>query len=270
MSPLLPALLAPALLAFDLLKTDALSTRIGEVTARAQGPVLVAAAGGDAWRTLAHLRHDGGATWQVERVSLMGDVDTEMLHVLTAAHARCGLRVAPGGLDGEWIVSEHGDCGQGALAGTDDAGWLDSADSGHKARGAHPANTPSTPANAAPAATPMADLDPTTLLLLDKTVPDPTTALLSSTIVGFGAGHFYAHDATSGWVHAGLQAGGILVFGLGRMVADQAFTSDGVAAGQAISVVGASLFVGSRLVDAATAPYAASADARRQIERQLR
>lgn len=268
MSLPLALLLSSVLLGFDVLKTDALGARIGEVTTRAEGSVLVAAAGGDAFRALSRLQKESGAAWEVERVPLMGDVDSEMARVLKSARKRCGLRIAAGGLEGEWIVSEHGSCGQGSAASAEDPGWLPGGEAGQGSRGER--GRAERDAEPSGAEAPVGTLDPATLLLLEHTVPDPTTALLSSAIVGFGTGHFYAHDSSGGWLHAGAQAGGLALFGLGQLLGNQAFTPEGEKGGKALSAVGMVICVGSRLVDTATAPRAAAVDARRQIERQLR
>lgn len=247
-------------LAFDVLKTDAVLTRIHEVSGRAGGAIVVAAAGSDAERMLRRLvRAHPDAPCTLERVPLMSEPEEDMVRLLSRANSDCALRVAPGGLEGEWLVSEHGSCG--GEDGADVTGWLPV--DGEPNRPVRRSRRSEEPARAQVA------LDPTRLLLLERSVPDPTTALLSSFLVGFGSGHFYARNPRAGWLYAGLEAGGLAVYGMGRLGEAQALTSEGAGAARAVSVIGLAVAIGVRLVDAGTAPAAAHLEARRQIERQI-
>jgi hypothetical protein len=79
-------------------------------------------------------------------------------------------------------------------------------------------------------------------------LPDPQVAWSQSITIGFGTGHFYAHDPVAGGVHLSIQALGaaILAGGLAQK-------GNGTAAISA----GALIFIGDRIIDAVTAPLAA-------------
>lgn len=262
MTPALLLLLGAVAHAFDVLKTDALLPRVEEVAARAGGPIVVGAAGGESEQTLRRLlRARPELPCVLERAPLMGEAEADMQRLLQRAGYACGLRVAPGGADGEWIVSEHGACGQDPAAATAN-GWLPAEPPAARSSGRRTRREESVerPAEA---------LDPTRLLLLEQTVPDPTTALLSSFLVGFGSGHFYARDHRMGWLYAGLQAGGLALYGLGRFAGASALDEEDAETARLIGALGLGFSVGVRLVDAGTAPAAAHTEARRQIERNI-
>ncbi len=258
-------LLTTVAYAFDVLKTDDLLGRIEETSARAGGPVVVAAAGAASEQTLRRLlRLHPEAPCTLERVPLMGDAAEDMGRLLGRSQEKCGLRVSPGGVEGEWLVSEHGACG--ATREKPEVGWIAPVEP----EGAAPPSGEAPPSGVAPPPVPAAfpARESTQLLLLEKSLPDPTTALLSSFLVGFGTGHFYAKDARGGWLYAGLQAGGLAVYGLSRVAGSQAFTEEGETAAQVFGALGLGLSFGARLVDAGTAPGAAHVTSRRMIERQ--
>ena len=245
---------------FDVLKTEALIPHFEEVAARAGGPVVVAAAGGPADQTLKRLvRAAPEAPVLLDRVPVMGDQDDDMAKLLQRVGKPCGLRVSSGGIEGEWIVSEHGACG-GASAVVGE-GWTEPAPGEEPLPNAIPV---------APSGPMLPTMDPARLLLLDHTVPDPTTALLMSAVVGFGSGQFYAHNPRVGLIHASLQGAGLAVLGVARLAERDPITTSGGQIAHAIGNVGLTLMVGSRLVEAATAPGAAQAEAARQISREMR
>lgn len=259
-------------LAFDVLRTDALAARFAEVEARAAGPVVVAGAGSDAWRQLQRMSDSSPSpTWIAVRVPLMGEVDKEIGQVLAQTGRVCAVRVAKGGVEGEWFVSEHGVCGQAQRV---EPGWIPEPVATASGGSPEPAPVIEPPTVAETFAPPPVVVavprDDMAVVLLEHTVPNPTTALLSSAIVGFGAGHFYANDRDAGLVYLGTQAGGLALWGLGRLIAMDAWTDTGRAAAMGMAWTGLALTVGSRMVDTATAPDAAHAEARRQIELQLR
>lgn len=262
-------------LAFDVLKTDALIPHVEEVAARSGTTVVVAAAGGAADATLKRLaRAAPAAPLTLARVSLTGDADEDMTKLLDRLGKPCGLRVSPGGIEGEWIVSEHGACGGNAVPVPE--GWIDPAGSG--ARAANPEDAPTgeivAPIPVAPALTVAGPirptLDPARLLLLDHTVPDPTTALLMSAIVGFGSGEFYARRPRAGWIHAGVQGTSLAIAAAAHLAERSALTSTGHDVARAISGLALTVSVGARLVEVATSPGDAATEAGRQIERELR
>lgn len=268
--------LVSSAMAFDVLSTAALPDHFKEIENRVGEPPVVAAAGNDAWRTLQQLlRTSPPPSWTVERVPLMGEVDRDMARVLAETGRPCALRVSGGGTPGEWFVSEHGACG--APNYRLDRGWVPEDGAVGVASGTPAGVADGDGDEAASVLAPMLGSPQVggiplegRLLLLDHTVPDPTTALLSSALVGFGAGHFYAHDMDAGWLHLGLQAGGLGLWGLSALIKPAAWNPSGQTAAKAIGVLGLGITVGSRLWDAGTAPRAAEIEARRQIELQLR
>lgn len=250
--------------AFDVLKTEALLPHFEEVASRAGVSVVVAAAGGPADQTLKRLVRAAPETpVLLDRVPVMGDPEEDMTRLLARVGKPCGLRVSSGGIEGEWIVTEFGACGGPSAAVGE--GWT-----------APPTGDPLAPyaipesglgLGGSPAAP---SIDPARLLLLDHSVPDPTTALLMSAVVGFGSGQFYAHNPRVGLVHAGLQGAGLVVFGVARLAGNNALTTSGGEVARVISDVGLMIMVGSRLVEAGTAPGAAQDEAARQISREMR
>ncbi len=270
MPPALLLLLCSAAHAFDVLKTEDLLHRIDEVSARAGGPIVVAAAGGNTEATLRRmLRLHPEAPCTLERVPLMGEPQQDMSRLLERKGEHCGLRVSPGGTEGEWLVSEHGDCGGSARP--EEVGWIPTESASTETPLAVTVGEGSATSTSAsvPPPRPVGSPDPARLLLLEASLPDPTTALLSSVFVGFGSGHFYARDNRGGWLFAGLQAGGLAVYGLSRFAGAQSFTASGEQAARVFGTLGLTLTVGSRLVEAGTAPGAAHVAAQRQIEREL-
>lgn len=265
---LLMLLFASAAHAFDVLKTDDLLPRIEETSTRAGGPIVVAAAGASTEAALRRLlRAHPEAPCSLERVPLMGEPQQDMSRLLERSRVACGMRVSPGGAEGEWLVSFHGTCAE--LRATEASVWLGpEGEEGPLPTGEGLSVAAPQPALAVPAS-PGSTLDPTRLLLLERSLPDPTTALLSSAIVGFGSGHFYARDTKGGILYAGLQAGGLAVWGLSRFAGAQSFTAEGLRTSQVLGTLGLTLSLGARMVDAGTAPAAAHTTARRQIERQI-
>lgn len=259
----------PDALAFDVLKTEALLPRCEEVSARAGTTVVVAAAGGAADSTLKRLvRAAPQAPVLLERVSLMGDAESDMTRLLERMGKPCGLRVSPGGIEGEWIVSEHGACGGVAVPVAE--GWTPPVEGDPAAEGPPEGGAPEV---SAPPPRPLPvrpELTPARLLLLDHTVPDPTTALMMSAVVGFGSGEFYAHNPRAGWVHAAIQGTTLAVFGIARLAAADPLTETGGAAARAVGGVALTISLGARLVEAASSPGDAQAEAGRQIEREMR
>lgn len=260
--------LVSSAMAFDVLSTAALPEHFDEIQRRVGEPLVVAAAGNDAWRTLQQLLRTGPLpSWTVERVPLMGEVDRDMARVLAETGRPCALRVSGGGTPGEWFVSEHGACGVPNYKL--DRGWVLDDGSGGATVADGDADDLAGGQTPGPPPTVGIPLEGR-LLLLDHTVPDPTTALLSSALVGFGAGHFYARDMDAAWLHLGLQAGGLGLWGLSALIKPATWNPSGRTAAQAIGVLGLGITVGSRLWDTGTAPHAAEVEARRQIELQLR
>ena len=84
----------------------------GAVVMAIDPTATLAAAGGPADQTLKRLvRAAPEAPVLLDRVPVMGDQDDDMAKLLQRVGKPCGLRVSSGGIEGEWIVSEHGACG---------------------------------------------------------------------------------------------------------------------------------------------------------------
>lgn len=83
-------------------------------------------------------------------------------------------------------------------------------------------------------------------------MPDPHLAFDQSLVLGFGSGHFYAHDKPGGFTHLGLQTGGLLLTAAGAATLDNG--GDGP---RVLLLAGATTFLVSRIVDMVTAPLAA-------------
>lgn len=98
------------------------------------------------------------------------------------------------------------------------------------------------------------------LMALEAEAPDPTTALLASAFVGFGAGHFYAGDPQRGAIHAGIQGSGVLFF-VGGLLAKDVDTA------MALSNLGYTILAVGRLADIYTAPQTAHEQAARKIRK---
>lgn len=107
---------------------------------------------------------------------------------------------------------------------------------------------------------PLAD-DSWRQMYLEATLPDPHLAFNESLVLGFGSGHFYAHDKAGGFAHLGTQAGGLVLAasGLGMGWNNR---SD---APKVMIVTGALTFLTSRIIDMVTAPNAAHGYAARRI-----
>lgn len=91
--------------------------------------------------------------------------------------------------------------------------------------------------------------------------PDDTTAVLLSSIVGFGAGHFYADQPRAGNPHAllqGLSTAGLVGGGVLLVVVSPGHQpgsgSDDLLVPTAVLVTAGTLFLVDRIVDIATAP----------------
>jgi hypothetical protein len=191
---------------------------------------------------------------------------------------RCGLRLAR--VDTElWSVQEVGACGRDVPAPPAPAPAV--APAAPVVAPAAPVVAPPAPAAPPPAvvrppptAAVSAEADPaawrktqTDLLRLERSVPDPATALLLSTFVGFGSGHRYAGDDEAADLHLGVQAAGLGLYAVASTIAAALATSDPDAAGGAVFVagVGGGVFVIDRVVEAGFAPKKAHEGADRVL-----
>ncbi len=95
--------------------------------------------------------------------------------------------------------------------------------------------------------------------------PDPVVAVLESSIVGFGAGHFYSGNKEEGMAHLAVQGGSLGLYVIGALVAANASTSSGARAGSTMSSIGiVGLSVG-RIADVYRAPLSAEAARMRSL-----
>jgi hypothetical protein len=225
-------------------------------------PILVGAAGPEVEKVLEKMQHAGPVLpVQVVRVPTMGDAAAEMQRALASAGLRCGLRVTTahgGGLG----VETFGDCRSAA----------DFAASPQPPAPTAPAPAPpvAPPSQAVPrptpepppevASAPSLGLDRGDLLYVGRAwakAPDPAVALLESTLLGFGTGHFYAGNAEEGKIHLGIQAGGLVLSGLGTLLSVQARSSGGATFGMVLTSAGSAAFTIDRVVDIYRAPLSA-------------
>ena len=95
--------------------------------------------------------------------------------------------------------------------------------------------------------------------------PQPGTAMALSTVVGFGAGHFYSGNKEEGMAHLAVQGGSLGLYVIGALVAANASTSSGARAGSTMSSIGiVGLSVG-RIADVYRAPLSAEAARMRSL-----
>jgi hypothetical protein len=110
---------------------------------------------------------------------------------------------------------------------------------------------------------------------VDAETPDERTALTLSTAIGFGAGHFYSRRPDAGMAFAGTQGLGLLLGGVTlAMFLDEQADGPAVDTEEAqdaharrltsyfvVGSIGVSIAFGSRVIDAASAPGSARAEA---------
>lgn len=194
----------------------------------------------------------------------MGDVEVlasgDPSGALASAGVDCGLSLTKAGPGSYWNVTRIGSC-EAAPSHSEGASTtpVAPAAAGPPPRGSSPGP------RSAPMPPPRPAIDTDALgryLEVQVTAPDPTAALLSSTLLGFGAGHFYAGNTQRGATHAALQGGGILLTVIGVAVAPR---DPGLAS--ALTTIGGGTAGVSRVVDIWTAPYSARDEAQRMARR---
>lgn len=263
-------------------EVELVAAKVRTLSAQSSSTVLIGATTAELERALIRMiAHDPALRAKVVSVPLTGDAETEMGLALSSNGLLCGLRVA-GAADGSLKLQSFGTCdGKGVVRAPTVEPASRVADTATRAMSPTPADPPRTPAMPPSPATPSTPVvllappvaapavDPWKVLLVDHQVPDPTTAVLLSTFVGFGSGHFYAKDDEVGNIHASVQGSALGLVVVGRVLMITADTVDAADFGSILSNVGTIAFGVDRIVDAWTAPLAAHEEARRQIQRQL-
>ena len=250
-------------------------------------PILVAATGRDDTRSAERIvANYPGLALSVVTIPTVGDRDGEMALAMKRAGISCAVRVtaaSQGGLS----ATRYGVCLAAGAAATPTMTLAPAPTTPT----ATPLELPPTgavaPAAAAPvvlAATPivtapLAPPSPSTnasrgdLSLLraelwqvaaaEAAGPDPTAALMCSALVGFGSGHFYAGDMSSGTAHLAVQGGALLVSVIALGVAGQTGSQEAAQVyGAGIAVMGI-----ARVVEMWTAPGKADATATARLRR---
>ncbi|MFH1463012.1 MAG: hypothetical protein ABIO70_01365 [Pseudomonadota bacterium] len=239
-----------------------LEARLRELNRSVAEPILVGAAGGEAEKILDRMERNGPLPVRVVRVPTVGDAGVEMERALGSAGLRCGLRVTMAA-GSNLAIETFGDCRSAAEAAV--------ASELPPVPPAAPAAPPPSPAPVAAVPAPSVEapsgpgLDRGDLLYVGRAwakAPDPTVALLESTILGFGMGHFYARRPKEGAVHLGLQVVGSALSGLGYGIyADASVFDDNrrqkLAWGEGLMIAGGALFSTDRVVDIYRAPLSA-------------
>jgi hypothetical protein len=91
-------------------------------------------------------------------------------------------------------------------------------------------------------------------------LPDPATAFLQSSILGFGAGHFYAGNTNRGLAFLGVEGASVLLYGAMYFVAVHGNLDTNLPAQVGDGALG--IFIASRIVDMYMAPITAHQCAR--------
>jgi TM2 domain-containing membrane protein YozV len=222
------------------------SARLGE-------PYLVGAVGEKVERAVRRaLDAAPGVHVDLTRMPTIGDADAEMARALAEAGLRCGLYIAESS-SGGWSVTNHGDCRSVQAMRAEEGGASDEP--------AEPAvQAPPPPAPPRPPA-PASTSDAVVLwkiARLEAEAPDPAVALLESTILGFGTGHFYADKPARGWTHLGVQALGLGLSGFATWYGTtQAETTRQWNTADRLLTLGFVIYGADRVVDMYTAPISA-------------
>jgi hypothetical protein len=185
----------------------------------------------------------------------------------TAGQAACGVHVQRAGAGSFWALTETAGCSAPLVVAPPPLAAVPQAPS--------TAMTPSPPTVAAqplpvvgPPPLPMAVPPPPTqwssqkMLDLELAAPSPGTALLLSTLVGFGSGHYYAGDSASGGRHLGVQAAGFVVASVASIAASQSDNASGLGF---IELVGLTTLSVDRIIEVVNAPFKAHQTAARMV-----
>jgi hypothetical protein len=257
-----------------------LASKLRDLNKSTGEAVLLGAAGPEAEKALQRLQRDTPSVKvEIVRVPTMGDTRGEMERALAQAELHCALRVVPLGAS-SWQVDSYGDCrspqeramgvhteGSDSTLSTlaalseqvSDEGVGESPAAGSPAPSAPVPGTAAGPAPSSPTAQ-VHQLDRGDLRWAARSYaqgPEPVVALLESSIVGFGAGHFYSGNTDEGRKHLAVQGGSLGLYLVGMLVAANAETDSGVRTGVFVSNVGLAGFGVGRVVDIYRAPISA-------------
>jgi hypothetical protein len=125
-----------------------------------------------------------------------------------------------------------------------------------------PVVVPSLPPPVAAAPAPAGTWSDQRQLDLLLSAPSPATAMLMSTIVGFGSGHYYAGSKGSGTRHLAIQATAVVLAGIGSAVASSATDP---AFGNLVYNTGLAALIVDRAVEVINAPFKAHQTTARMI-----
>jgi hypothetical protein len=187
---------------------------------------------------------------------------------VAAAQAACGLHVRHVGPGSFWGIDESAGCTSKAPPPAAVAP-VPVATAVAPAPAAPVAMVTPAPVVAAPLPPPVAAAPPATGTWSDQrqldlllAAPSPATAMLMSTLVGFGSGHFYAGSPASGTRHLVIQAAAVALAGIGSAVASSA--SD-PAFGNLLYNGGLTARIVDRAVEVINAPFKAHQTTARMI-----
>lgn len=106
-------------------------------------------------------------------------------------------------------------------------------------------------------------------LYLEASLPDPHVAYAESLGLGFGAGHFYAHDKVGGFTFLGVEGAGLIAGTTGAVMSQTAYGRNSQAnLGYGLLGLGVTTLIVGRIADAITAPHVAHKYAAEQIALQ--
>jgi hypothetical protein len=252
------------------LSAEHLDDRLRDVYVRLGEPYLIGASGEEAERAvIAALKASPGTYVEVVRMPTIGDQTAEMQRVMKKLELRCGLFISPG-VGGGWVVNEHGECRPSGAVHAEAPHVVEA--NGTSLDGATDSTSGTQGGRASASAQhtlPSSDRETLwQIARLEQEVPDPNTALLQSTILGFGTGHFYSGNSMRGKTHLGLQAGGILLSGLGALYRSGTERTEGQRTAASVLVgIGGVVYLGDRVVDIYTAPMSAHESAEYRMRR---
>jgi hypothetical protein len=234
--------------------------------ARLQEPFLVGAEGEKVERAVRKaLGSAPGVKAELMRMPTIGDTDAEMARAMASHDMRCGLFISASDTGG-WSVTKHGDCR--SVQAIRSAEEQDDANPpiAQAPPPREPAPAPATPTVSAHGSDAVVLWK---IARLEQDLPDPTVALLQSTILGFGTGHFYADKPAQGWTHLGLQALGLGMSGFATWYGtNQAETHRQFNTADRLLTLGLVIYGADRVVDMYTAPLSAHDTASERMKRR--
>ncbi len=211
---------------------------------------------------------------EVRRVpEIPSDAEDSLTAALARAGLRCGVWIGLASTD-RYVIHEVGTCKSSSVPERAPRPPVAVTSPPAPSSAPQPVGTPSSVGSApqtvappppAPPPVPRFGADEKWALTVQLTAPDPTTAMLQSTLIGFGAGHFYCNDRSTGYAHLGTQLGGIALASIGAALSA---SGNGGQGGPIAQSAGIAVLAFSRVVEVATVPYAARKEARRMVEQR--